>query len=105
VPYTGLKPAGRDLGSAIPAADESIEKGSAEELLKLLTDSVHEGLNRHFQEVITKKNYDINDIEAGREYVASYVIFVHYVEGIYEGTQKSVHGHFPESEETSVHKH
>lgn len=104
-PYTGLKPAGRDLGPAIPAADESIEKGSAEKLFKLLTDSVHEGLHKHFQEVIAKKNYNINDVESGRAYVASYVIFVHYVEGIYEATKKSVHGHFPESEETSVHKH
>ena len=28
-PYTGLKPAGRDLGPAIPAADEAIEDASA----------------------------------------------------------------------------
>lgn len=49
-PYTGLKPAGRDLDPAIPAADESIEKGSAEKLLKILTDVVHEGLHAHFQE-------------------------------------------------------
>lgn len=104
-PYTGLKPAGRDLGPAIPAADESIEKGSAEKLLKLLTDSVHEGLHKHFQEVMAKRNYNINDIEAGRGYVASYVIFVHYVEGIYEATQKSAHGHFPESQEISAHEH
>ena len=104
-PYTGLKPAGRDLGPAIPAADESIEKGSAEKLLKLLTDEVHEGLHKHFKAVIVKKNYNIDNIETGRQYVDSYVKFIHYVEGIYEATQKSAHGHFPESEETGVHKH
>lgn len=104
-PYTGLKPAGRDLGPAIPAADESIEKGSAERLLNLLTNAVHEGLHKHFQDVIVKKNYNINDIKAGREYVESYVKFVHYVEGIYESTQKAVHGHFPESDQTGEHEH
>jgi hypothetical protein len=26
-PFTGLKPAGRDLGPAIPAADKAIEEG------------------------------------------------------------------------------
>jgi hypothetical protein len=29
-PYTGLKPAGRDLGPAIPAADKAVETGSLE---------------------------------------------------------------------------
>jgi len=29
-PYTGLKPAGRDLGPAIPAADKALEDGSIE---------------------------------------------------------------------------
>lgn len=34
-PYTGLKPAGRDLGPVIPAVDKALETGSAEGLLKL----------------------------------------------------------------------
>ena len=29
-PFTGLKPAGRDLGPAIPAADEAVRVGSVE---------------------------------------------------------------------------
>src|SRR5664279_1910712 len=36
-PYTGLKPAGRDLGPAIPAADKAIETGAVEPLVKLIT--------------------------------------------------------------------
>ena len=35
-PYTGLKPAGRDLGPAIPAADQAIESRSLSSLEKLL---------------------------------------------------------------------
>lgn len=104
-PYTGLKPAGIDLGPAIPAADESIEKSSAEKLVKLLMDAVHNGIHNLFQEVIAKKDFNINDIEAGREYVKSYVLFVHYVEGIYESTQKLVHGHDPDSEHNDEHNH
>ena len=41
-PYTGLKPAGRDLGPAIPAADRALEEGSIEPLVTLLTSSVKE---------------------------------------------------------------
>jgi hypothetical protein len=104
-PYTGLKPAGRDLGPAIPAADESIEEGSAEKLLKLLTDEVHKGLHQYFQEVISKKNYNLNDIDAGREFIEAYVVFVHYVERLYESTKIPTIGHYKESEEKEVHIH
>lgn len=104
-PYTGLKPAGRDLGPAIPLADKSIEEKSAKELLKLLTEDIHKGLHHHFQNVISKKEYNPNDIDAGREFIEAYVVFVHYVEGIYESTQKSTLGHNEKSEEIEVHKH
>jgi hypothetical protein len=35
-PFTGLKPAGLDVGVVIPAAERALECGSAEELLSLL---------------------------------------------------------------------
>jgi hypothetical protein len=104
-PYTGLKPAGRDLGQAIPLADKSIEENSAEELLELLTDEVQKGLHQYFQNVISKKDYNPNDINAGREFIESYVVFVHYVERIYESTQISNEVHYIESEEKDIHKH
>lgn len=104
-PYTGLKPAGRDLGPAIPLADKSIEDKSAKELLQLLTDDVHKGLHEHFQNVISKKDYHLNDVDAGREFIESYVVFVHYVERIYESTQISTEVHYIESEEIDIHKH
>ncbi len=104
-PYTGLKPAGIDLGPAIPLADKSIEENSAKELLELLTDEVHKGLHQYFQNVISKKDYDPNDINAGREFIEAYVIFFHYVERIYESTQILTEGQDIESEEKDIHKH
>jgi hypothetical protein len=104
-PYTGLKPAGRDLGSAIPLADKSIEENSAKELLELLTDEIQNGLHQYFQNVISKKDYNPNDINAGREFIESYVVFVHYVERIYESTQILTEGQDIETEEKDIHKH
>lgn len=104
-PYTGLKPAGRDLGPAIPLADKSIEEKSSKELLQLLTDDIHKGLHQYFQNVISKKDYNPNDINAGREFIEAYVVFVHYVEGIYETIKISTDGHNKESEDNEVHKH
>ena len=98
-PYTGLKPAGRDLGPAIPLADKSIEKKSAGELGQLLRDEVHNGLHKSFQNVISKKNYAPDDVEAGREFIEAYVAFIHYVEKIYEVAHLPIIGHYNEGED------
>ncbi len=103
-PYTGLQPAGRDLGPAIPAADRALDAGSAEPLLKLLTDAAQAGIHMHFQEALAKKNFRSEDLAAGRQYVKAYVEFIHYVERIYEAATRPVQGHFQESEQTAVQK-
>lgn len=99
-PYTGLKPAGLDLGPAIPAADRAIETGKSEALVKFLTEAIHEDLAKLFQEVLAKKNFNRNDVEAGREYVKAYVEFIHYVERLYEAAKSPAHGHYPEAEKS-----
>jgi hypothetical protein len=47
-PYTGLKPAGRDLGAAIPAADAALAKGSPAMLEKALLGAVRKGLHEQY---------------------------------------------------------
>jgi uncharacterized protein DUF6448 len=97
-PYTGLKPAGRDLGPAIPAADRALEDRSIEPVEKLLGSEVANGLRDHFKEVLAKKQFDKDDIATGREYVKAYVTFIHYVERLHQAAASSVHGHYEESE-------
>jgi hypothetical protein len=101
-PYTGLKPAGRDLGPAIPAADKALEADSVEPLLKLLSDTVQAGTREQFKHAAAKKNFDKNDVESGREYVKAYVEFVHYVERIYQAAKNPAHGHYSENEEAGM---
>lgn len=83
-PYTGLKPAGRDLGPAITAADRALETRSLQELLSVLTETVTEGVTDRFKEVVAKDNFSSDDIEGGRRYVKAYVEFLDYVETLYE---------------------
>jgi hypothetical protein len=104
-PYSGLKPAGRDLGPAIPAADKAILDGKLEPLYQLLTGKTHEGLHEYFKKVMARKNFDKNNVEAGREYIEAYVFFVHYVEQLYEAAGKAGHGHRIEGKEGEAHKH
>lgn len=98
-PYTGLKPAGRDLGPAIPAADKALETHSAEPLLKLLSEAMQGGVREHFNGALAKAGFRKDDVDGGRAYVKEYVEFVHYVERMYEAAKNPVSGHFPESNE------
>lgn len=102
-PYTGLKPAGRDLGPAIPAADKALDSGSLEPVLKLLTEATQEVARKHFREVQEKKNFNTSDLDAGRDYVKAYVEFIHYVEGLWEAARNPAEGHYAE-EHAVVHK-
>lgn len=95
-PYTGLKPAGTDLGPAIPAADKAITTGDVQPVAELLTDTLQTGLKEQFAKVEARKNYDKNNVAAGREYVEAYVEYVHYVEGLYDAAKAETHGHYEE---------
>lgn len=95
-PYTGLKPAGIDLGPAIPAADEALDSGSTEAVEKLLTEAIHKKLREHFHAALSQKKHAPNDVAAGRRYVQAYVPYVHYVEGLWEAANGSAEGHYPE---------
>lgn len=91
-PYTGLKPAGRDLGPVIPAADKAIAEGSVERLLKLLPPATHDAVRVHFRRLMAKKDYKADDVPAGREYVAEYVAFMHAVEHLHAGAEHHAAG-------------
>lgn len=97
-PYTGLKPAGTDLGPAIPAADRALESASLDDVSVLLTDTLRAGLDEHFEDVLSKMDFVSSDVEAGRRYVASYVEYIHYVERIYDAATSPAPHHFPEHE-------
>lgn len=91
--FTGLKPAGSELEPAVKEADLAIEGGSAENLVKLISDDVSSGIHRRFEEVVEKKKHKDESVEAGREFVAAYVEFVHYIEQLDKVAKKEVSGH------------
>ena len=96
-PYTGLKPAGRDLGPAIPAADRAVETGRTDALERLLATELRDGLHDAFAKVQATRKYDVNDVEAGREYVKAYVEYIHFVERLHDAVTSGAAGHFAEA--------
>jgi hypothetical protein len=102
-PYTGLKPAGRDLGPAIPAADQALKDRTVDPLVKLVNGVTEKGLREHFHSAINKANFNKDDVEAGRAYVKAYVEFIHYAERMYEAATKASPGHYTEAEDHETH--
>jgi len=95
-PYTGLKPVG-EVDVAITQADKSLETGSVDELVKTISAEVDTGIRKRFEHALEKKK-DVNkSIDAGREYVEAYVVFLHYVEGIYNAAKSEGGGHHHEA--------
>ena len=103
--YTGLKPAGRDLGPAIPLADKAVTSGSEKELTAFAAKEVERGIHEKFADLQRKRSFRPEDLAAGREYVASYVAFVHYVEGLHQAVEATAVGHYQEGQPAPAAHH
>jgi hypothetical protein len=92
-PFTGLKPAGLDLGPAIPAADKALETGNPKPMLALIEEKIHDGIHKYYVEAMEKKKHAGESVEAGRVYVQAYVPYLHFVERLYaDATTPIAHG-------------
>ena len=103
-PYTGLKPSGRNLGPAIPAADKALESREVEPLFKLITEDTRRAIRARYEDAVAKKDYRPDDVEAGREYVEAYVLLLEQVERIYEAANSPAGGHVEKTGKTELHK-
>jgi hypothetical protein len=103
-PYTGLKPAGRDLGPAVPAGDKAVETGTVKPVITLLTETVHHGVEGKYNRMIALKDYKPGDVAAGQRYVQAYVEYIHAVEKIHGAAAGDAHAHAAEAQ-APAHAH
>ena len=82
--YTGLKPAGQDLGPVIPLADRALEAGDVGELEEVVLDAVRHSLHERFEAANSTRDFDPVDVSAGQAYAAAYASFLHWVEAIHD---------------------
>ena len=81
VPYTGVKPSGTPVDEKILAADKSIEAGNLSLLKNKVPKEILPELSERFNKVMALKTFDVNNVEAGREYIEAYVLFFKFAEG------------------------
>jgi len=77
----------------IAEADKALESGSADPVVKLVTDQAAAGIRSRFAAAKTKKAHAEHNVEAGREFVAAYVEYVHYVEGLHQAARAGSRHH------------
>lgn len=81
VGFTGVKPAGTPVDDRILAADKAIEAGNLSPLAGKVPEEMKHELHLLFDRVMALKDFDVDDVKAGREYVAAYVSFFKFAEG------------------------
>lgn len=101
-PFEGLKPSGIPIDEKVAAADKSIEIGNLSPLEGLVSHEEMHELEERFKKVVSLKDYDVNDVEAGRAYIEAYVSFFKFAEGEeHDHGHSSEHGH---GHDTAHHK-
>lgn len=80
-PFDGLKPVGTPIDEVVIAADESMAMGNLAPLMGFIEAERMPELEERFERAMAAKDFDVNDVEAGREYIEAYVEFFHFAEG------------------------
>lgn len=94
-PYTGLRPAGLDVGPVIPAAEEALASGELEPLLALMTKDLAQAIIGRFAQArasrATKEPPARTGVPAARDRVSAELGFIGYVEGIHAALRGGGH--------------
>jgi hypothetical protein len=87
-PYTGLKAAGMDFGPAIPAAENALESGHIEPIMKVLSEELSRNLSDRFEQTqqsqgASKEPTEAAEVPTARKRVSAELGLIGYVESIY----------------------
>lgn len=81
-PYTGLKD--EPAGPIVEMADQALVDGSADGMIEKINLHLANAVAEKFQKALEAGKNKGRSVEAGREFVAAYVTYVHYVEGVHD---------------------
>ena len=91
-PYTGIKD--EPVEPIVAMADKALADGSSDEMVRKMSAHMARAVQEKFQKAMEARKNKDKSVEAGREFVESYVIYMHYVEGIHTAIMSAGgHGH------------
>lgn len=80
-PYTGLT--SEPVEPVVAAADQALASGKIDPLANKIGEAVVKGIRQRFAQTYEAKKHAEDSVAAGREFVAAYVEFTHYVEELH----------------------
>lgn len=92
-PFTGLKPAGLDVGPVIPAAERALESGSAAELVDVLCRSVRERVEQRHGHGMVLKKHAAEGVPEARAYVDAMLGLQVWAHSVYRQVMADPHAH------------
>ncbi len=91
-PFTGLKPAGLDVGPVIPFAEKAIESGRVEDLEAKLTGIVAAEVRKRFERMRHLQAHASHGLPAAREYTSAMLGLQVWAHGVYQAAISEPHG-------------
>jgi hypothetical protein len=90
-PYTGLKPAGLDIGPVIPIAEKSIATGSPGDLIDFLTAAVRAEIITRFDAMLEAKRRATGSVDDEREYIEAMLGLEVWSHKLYKAVKAPAH--------------
>ncbi len=90
-PYSGIKD--EPVEPIVALADNALAGGSADEMIEKINGHMATAIKEKFNKALEAKKNKDKSVEAGREFVEAYVIYMHYVEGIHTAITSAVDHH------------
>lgn len=92
--YTGLKPAGLDVGPAIPIAERTIETGTVDELVTMLSDALKHEAEQRFDHLMELERQSHRGLREWRDYTSAMLGLQVWCHKLYTAIQAAPHeGH------------
>lgn len=89
--FTGLKPAGLNVGPVIPVAEKAIETGSPDKLVQMLSDTVQAEIKKKFDRVMQLKKRFGGTVAERREYIEAMLGLQVYSHKLYKCATSELH--------------
>jgi hypothetical protein len=92
-PFTGLKPAGLDVGPAIPLAERALADGDGSELVALLTDEVRSEAERRLGTAMAAADDAAAGVPQARRWVEAMLDLQVWAHGVHTAAHGGGHAH------------
>lgn len=92
-PFTGLKPAGLDVGPVIPAAERALDTANAHDLIDVLCRAVEDQVEQRHGHAMALKAHAGEDVPKARAYVNAMLGLQVWAHSLYEQAMSDLHAH------------